>query len=639
MKATYRFFLWTLCAALMLEAAGSDADPWSQLSLRFHNDISSWTPFHIIVTVLELCVGAVALMWVSTRRPPTVSERRQRVTGTLLVPIAAFGALLVVGILNGYVQGGSDTTTALWEVRGFAMLIAIYALTSVLVRSDDAVNDLVAVTFIAATVLAVENIYRWYFILHRIVADDLAYDHVDSVVLVFAVMVCLGVLTFGGRRWQRRYALVLLPLLILCMEVMKRRAAFAILAVGLVAFLIFFVRLRPRLFWKVVPPLAVLTAIYLAAYWNGNGTLAQPARAISSQFSPDPRDAASNFYRLLEKSDIVLNIQQAPLTGLGFGRPYRFYFPLPDLSGWPFWHYISHNAILWVWMKDGALGFIVFWWLLGRAAYDGSRAVETQREEWNIASALHAMLAGGGPRGAKATAFERRLAQYAEALLKPAAKLSRSRRRSRRTTGTDAMGLNVPTWDRTDKFRSVTAGRSGALGFIVACVCLVPIQVTYSYVDLGLISERDMLLLGLALGVIAHAKPLLGVQESRQKRRKSQARPVAARRRSRELVLTPAESVERAQELVLRGRARTGARSRPLNPSRPLFPTQPTAQGVTALARLESPARPRRNTRTPASPSASVAPPQVASAEEDTTPRMRTITPPLIESPLPWEQT
>ena len=90
MKATYRFFLWTLCAALMLEAAGSDADPWSQLSLRFHNDISSWTPFHIIVTVLELCVVAVTLMWVSTRRPPTVSERRQRVTNTLLIPIAAF---------------------------------------------------------------------------------------------------------------------------------------------------------------------------------------------------------------------------------------------------------------------------------------------------------------------------------------------------------------------------------------------------------------------------------------------------------------------------------------------------------------------------------------------------------------------
>src|SRR5260221_12562930 len=109
-------------------------------------------------------------------------------------------------------------------------------------------------------------------------------------------------------------------------------------------------------------------------------------------------------------------------------------------------------------MKDGGLGFIVFWWLLGRAAYDGSRAVETQREEWNIASALHAMLAGGGPRGAKATAVERRPAQYAEGLLKPAGKMSRSRRPGPRDTGTGAMGLNRPRGGRTAKIRSGPAG-------------------------------------------------------------------------------------------------------------------------------------------------------------------------------------
>src|SRR5260370_30615549 len=101
----------------MLEVAASDADPWFQISLRFHNDISSWTPFHIIVTVLELCVVAVALIWVSTRRPPTVSERRLRVTNTLLLPIAAFGALLVVGILHGLLPACSNTTTPLWVVR------------------------------------------------------------------------------------------------------------------------------------------------------------------------------------------------------------------------------------------------------------------------------------------------------------------------------------------------------------------------------------------------------------------------------------------------------------------------------------------------------------------------------------------
>jgi hypothetical protein len=47
--------------------------------------------------------------------------------------------------------------------------------------------------------------------------------------------------------------------------------------------------------------------------------------------------------------------------------------PLPDLSWWPFWHYEPHHNILWVWLKMGAIGFIIFFTLMGggiaRAAY------------------------------------------------------------------------------------------------------------------------------------------------------------------------------------------------------------------------------------------------------------------------------
>jgi hypothetical protein len=45
----------------------------------------------------------------------------------------------------------------------------------------------------------------------------------------------------------------------------------------------------------------------------------------------------------------------------------------------------------------------------------------------------------------------------------------------------------------------------GPTVLLVAGMSLLVMQVTYSYVDLGLTSMRDMLLLGVMLGVIGHA--------------------------------------------------------------------------------------------------------------------------------------
>ena len=84
--------------------------------------------------------------------------------------------------------------------------------------------------------------------------DDLAYDHIDGVILGFAVMLCLSLLLIGGTRSQRAYAIFLLPLLIFVIEVMRRRAAFAVLFVGLAVLFLLLFRLRPQLTWKILVP-------------------------------------------------------------------------------------------------------------------------------------------------------------------------------------------------------------------------------------------------------------------------------------------------------------------------------------------------------------------------------------------------
>lgn len=606
MKFPYRLFLASVFLALLFGQNGLGKDPFAQLGWFYHADVKSWTGgVPIIFTLLELSLVVVWLGWSMRSRRYKKSWTFTR--GTLWAPMLAFSALIGVGLLYG-VAGGGDMTIALWEVRGFLMLGAMYLVAGMMVHEEKQLNQIVWVVLIAAMGLALENILRWLLYLRHAKANDLAYDHVDSVVLAFALVLCAGLLTFGGTRRQRNFALFSMPVLFFAMEVMKRRAAFAVVFVGLVAFLIFALRLRPRLFWKSVLPLAAICAVYLALFWHNQGTLGQPARAISSIIAPDQRDASSNLYRTLEKLNIIINIKSSPLFGLGFGKPFAMVVPLPDLSFWRFWHYTTHNAILWVWMKAGILAFIAFWWLLGRGAYDGGKAVEARREEWSFVSQLRKTLRRSSgkwdnpalARGTGSGLTSRQRRELMRAAVRERAGQPHAARRQ--------LGFNVPTWERSDDKRSVTAKRTGALALLVAAICLIPMQVMYSYVDLGLTSERDMLLFGLALGIVARANYLLGLEpvperghrggKSRRKHQKSAAEDETlaivqelARRRRRpapvRIVEDEVASATAAQQAATHARHPAGATTR-----HPYGPASRTTRATGAPARTTATAAP-----------------------------------------------
>ncbi len=366
-------------------------------------------------------------------------------------------------------------------------------------------------------------------------------------------MLCLSLLLIGGTRSQRAYAIFLLPLLIFVIEVMRRRAAFAVLFIGLAVLFLLLFRLRPQLTWKILVPAALFTGMYLAVFWNNSSPIGQPARAIRSQIDPDPRDAQSDLYRVYEKFDIIANIQSSPFVGLGFGAPYQQNAMLlyKDSVGalWPFFPYTTHNNILWVWMKDGAIGFIAFWWLLGSGVFEGSRAIETQREHWELVSALRTLLQSNR-RGRRQRRRSRELLRSKAA--RSAALAYAQGRSARDGTKRSARGAgekryrgpawNVPTWERSDGLRTRTARRSGAVAGLIAAICLIPMQVSFSYVDLGLNSERDLLLFGLALAIISHAQSILGLDKETAPMKT--ARPRSASRGTR----TPAPSRAASEE-------------------------------------------------------------------------------------------
>jgi hypothetical protein len=484
--AVRTWFLLVLGAAFLIEIQGDGRDPWANATWYLHFDMASWnipigrfqafgatwvfdwSDVHIIFSPLELfLVGALVAILVYRWRTKAAIPFSW---GSLRTPMLAFVGALAFGTLYG-VATGADPTMTLWEIRGFLMMLLAYFLASTLIRSQADRDRVVWMVLLAATGLAIENILRWMLLLRNEPLNDLSYDHLDSLILGFAIFLCTGLLLLRGTRRQRIFAAWALPVLFFGILVMHRRAAFVVLGVGLIAFFLLLFRLRPRLAWKIVIPLVAVGAVYLVLFWNDDGALGQPARAVQTVIAPSERDQQSNLYRDMEKLDIIFNIREAPITGLGFGKPFTMYIPLPDLSWWRFWHYTTHNAILWVWMKDGLFGFATFFWLLARATYDGGRALDPERDRWHVLAALRRALSGG-----------------------------RLRRRDVMRAGRRAgAAAGIPG------AKALLAHRSGEAALLVAAICYIPIQVAYSYVDLGLTMGRNMLLFGLALALISHA--------------------------------------------------------------------------------------------------------------------------------------
>jgi hypothetical protein len=480
-KAARRLFFITFVTTLMFEAEPFSGDLLATFGQYFHRDLKSWLPIGLPFSVMELLILTAATLWLFRGSRSRRVEHYDR--GRLMTPVVAFGAAVTLGVLWGLLRGGDNLTFALFEIRGLGVLIFAYLLAGMFLRDEHDLGVLIWCMLLATAGLATQNIVRYFTVFGASVANDLSYEHDDSVILAFGVILCLALLAFGGTRAQRRVSLLLFPFILFCLALMQRRAAWPVLFVGLVILAIMLFRARPKVFWRVVPVVAVLLAGYLAIFWNNTGTVGQPARAIRSQISPDPRDLSSDQYRMTEHYDIVANIRTSRVLGLGFGQPYVFYVPLPDLSFWPFWRYESHNSVLWLWMDGGIPVFFTFMWLAGSGLAAGGRELNARREAWSL------------PRLRR-----RRVASRRERATTSAGPNTGAHAVGRHTRGAAAQNtMGAPHGARNAVMDARAHGAATAL--LAASVCYIPMQIVFSSVDLGLVNPRDMLLLGVSLGV------------------------------------------------------------------------------------------------------------------------------------------
>ncbi|WP_322813906.1 O-antigen ligase family protein [Chloroflexus sp.] len=338
----------------------------SRESIMFVSDSFSFSP-------QELTLIWTLVVWLVR----AATERRLRIHfGPLFWPAAIFLVFNAIGLVYGLANGG-NRVIALWEVRSIFYLPLMLLLAGNLIETRAHLNTLFWVATIALFAKGVAGV--WY--VHDVLKWDLEgveriAEHAMSIHFNFFFVLLVAAWLYRDSATRRFSMTLMAPFVLFSLIANFRRAGFLTLgmALGLIVLLLYIE--NRRLFFIIAPTGAVSLLAYLIVFWNNQGPIGILARAVRSVIGqPSARDAASNVYRDLENINIMFNIRMSPLTGIGFGNKFHIIVPLPDISVFEWWEYITHNSIMWVWMKIGVIGFYGLILLLALTMLYGARMV------------------------------------------------------------------------------------------------------------------------------------------------------------------------------------------------------------------------------------------------------------------------
>jgi hypothetical protein len=328
----------------------------------------------IYVNPVELVLALVAVIWIVK----AAAERRLSLPRTYLAAgVASLVVIVAAQEAHGLGSGG-DFKASLWELRPWLYIALLYLLASQLHSRRETIVALLWVVIVGTGLKGVEGCIVYLQVRSYYPRPSSILEHEESFFFGLFILLTLCLWLFGIRGRLRWIALAFLPFVVVADLANHRRTAWVIVACGMAIILAAaWYRFPARDRWKVQAiglfALAVGTA-YLPLFWNGSGTIAQPARAVRSAIDPSRRDASSDLYRIIEDFNLGTGIKNTTPFGAGFGRVLVQYEKNVDISKLdPNIIYQPHNTLLYVWLRLGFLGAIAFWWLIGATVLSASR--------------------------------------------------------------------------------------------------------------------------------------------------------------------------------------------------------------------------------------------------------------------------
>jgi O-antigen ligase/polysaccharide polymerase Wzy-like membrane protein len=305
-------------------------------------------------------------------------RRRPLFGGRLFYPFIFFFACLAIGVLHGLTSGGNFRIIVL-EIRPWWYFFVSYILAFNIVSDVKHVRNIMWILVLGSAIKGVQGVFIVFTYLGgHIQGYNEIMAHEQSFFFVLVLLLLVLMLLHHVQRGLMIAILVSLPCLLIALVANNRRADYVALLLGIIVAWVLVIIVKPqsrRLLISVLAVCLLFGAVYVVAFQKSSGILGEPARAVVSVFNPnasDQRDTKSNEYRTFENYDLKYTAAQNPILGYGFGKPFSQPMILPNVLDLdPYYLYIPHNNVLWVWMRLGPLGFGALWYLIGSAIISG----------------------------------------------------------------------------------------------------------------------------------------------------------------------------------------------------------------------------------------------------------------------------
>ena len=287
-------------------------------------------------------------------------RRRERpyVPVELLVPIS----FLVLGMIVGFVmgrQGGAGIAHVLLAEDVLAILVLLPIAVCNLDLDRRAVTRLLQAGLVLALVKAVLGILE-IASGRGITIEGSArltyYEPAPNWLISIAILTVFAMVVFRAK--LSRWMWLAFPLLLACLLLSYRRSFWIAIALALLLVLLLGIG---RLGRRLLLPAAIMVvgAIWLLGSIHFQAAQNPVAKRFTSLKPGSLQSNAADRYRLDERANVVGEIKQHPISGLGMTIPWTATVrPLPQEH--PSGRQYVHFAALWFWLKLGILGLIAY---------------------------------------------------------------------------------------------------------------------------------------------------------------------------------------------------------------------------------------------------------------------------------------